>query len=206
MEIVRIDNYRDNRFEQEVLFQHNGFIVDGKYPCSFKITGINTAVVIYHDYYSVLPIIERFRFFAEHITNFLDKKGRCIASFPAVDIKEISIEEIQPSQFYVDEDKISAVSRFVKGKNEVIIPVIFDNTTRRYISLDGHTRMYYAYLKGLKTVNVFESSSDDDIFGFVHEAQKRGIFKISDIKMLSHAQYELCWNKFCDEYFVRQVV
>lgn len=204
MEIERIDSYTDVRFEQEVLFQHGGFIVDGKYPCAFKITGMNTAVVDYHDYESVLPVIERFRFYSEHITDFYDKSGNCIAKFPAVLLKELPIEELQPSQFYADEDKVSAVSRFVKSKQDVIIPVIFDKNMQRYISLDGHTRMYYAYSHGFKSVYIFESESDIDIYGFVSEAQKRGVTKISDIKLLPHKQYEICWNKFCDDYFAQK--
>ncbi len=205
MDIKRINEYCDSRFSEDVLFQHGAFVVDGKYPCSFKITGENTAVVEYHDYNAVLPIIEQFRFYTEHITVFYDAKGDLIAKFPPVEIKRLSIDEIQPSQFYVDEDKIKAVSAFIHSENDIIIPVVFDERIGRHISLDGHTRMYYAYLQGWKTVNVFKGSGAGDyIFWFAKEAIKRGVTKPSEIKRLSHKEYEVRWNKFCDDFFAEK--
>lgn len=205
MDIERINQYCDRRFSEDVLLQHGAFVVDGKYPCSFKITGDNTAVVEYHDYNAVLPIIEEFRFYTEHITVFYDTKGNLIAEFPPVVIKRLSLDEIQPSQFYVDEDKLKAISAFIHSENDIIIPVLFDGSVGRHISLDGHTRMFYAYLQGWKTVNVFEGSGVGDyIFWFAKEAIKRGITKPSEIKRLSHKEYEVRWNKFCNDFFANR--
>lgn len=41
----------------------------------------------------------------------------------------------------------------------------------RYISLDGHTRLYYAVLNEWKAVRAVVESSDVYIFDFVKEAQ-----------------------------------
>lgn len=204
MDIKRIDEYDDGRFAKDVLFQHGAFVVDGKYPCSFRIIGENSAVVEYYDYSSVLPIIDEFRFYTQHITDFYDDKNNLIAKFPPVLQKELPLTEIQPTQFYVDEDKLNAVSTFIHSGNDVIIPVLWDNRINKYISLDGHTRMYYAYLNGWNTIRAYESCSNDSIFGFVDEAINRGITKISDIKKLSHKEYDLCWNKFCDDFFAKK--
>ncbi|MCM1488804.1 MAG: hypothetical protein NC203_10610 [Firmicutes bacterium] len=204
MDIERINEYSDSRFSQDVLFQHGAFIVDGKYPCSFKINGENSAAVEFHDYGSVFPVIDTFRFYTEHITSFYDNKGNLIAEFPPVELKELPLEEIRPSQFYVDEDKLRAVSCFIRSENDIIIPVMTDERTGKYISLDGHTRMYYAYLRGWKTVKVFNGSVNECIFGFAEEARKRGVIKISDIKRLSHSEYEIKWNKFCEDYFANR--
>lgn len=204
MDIKRIDEYDDGRFAKDVLFQHGAFVVDGKYPCSFRIIGESSAVVEYYDYSSVLPIIDEFRFYTQHITDFYDDKNNLIAKFPPVLQKELPLTEIQPTQFYVDEDKLNAVSTFIHSGNDVIIPVLWDNRINKYISLDGHTRMYYAYLNGWNTIRAYESCSNDSIFGFVDEARNRGITKISDIKKLSHKEYDLCWNKFCDDFFAKK--
>lgn len=201
MDIKRIDSYDDPRFSKEVLAQHGGFIIDDKYPCAFKIISEDTAQVDYHDYSDIAPIIERFRFFAEHINNFCDNYGNPIASFEPVHIRTFSLDEIQPSQFYVDEDKIKAISSFIGSGDDIIIPVMLDKRTNRYISLDGHTRMYYAYLRGYKNVKAFVSETNDYIFRFADEAVKRGIRKVSDIKPLPHSEYEIKWNKFCDDFF-----
>lgn len=203
MDIKRIDSYDDPRFSKEVLAQHGAFIIDDKYPCSFKIIGDDTAQVDYHDFSDIAPIIDSFRFFAEHIGNFCDKSGRTVASFEPVRSKLFPVAEIQPSQFYVDEDKIKAVSSFIGSGEDIVIPVMLDKRTGRYISLDGHTRMYYAYLQGYESIKVFESETNDYVLRFADEAVKRGVQKVSDITLLSHSEYEIKWNKFCDDFFER---
>ena len=203
MDIKRIDSYDDPRFSKEVLAQHGAFIIDDKYPCSFKIISDDTAQVDYHDYSDIPPIIDSFRFFAEHISNFCDKSGKTVASFEPVQSKMFPVAEIQPSQFYVDEDKIKAVSSFIGSGEDIVIPVMLDKRTDRYISLDGHTRMYYAYLQGYESIKVFESETNDYVLCFADEAVKRGVYKVSDITLLSHSEYEIKWNKFCDDFFER---
>lgn len=83
----------------------------------------------------------------------------------------LSLVQIQPSQFYVDEDKVAAVSTFVWEPQDIIIQVLpFEG---RYISLDGHTRLYYAVMKGWDSVRAVIESSDDWAYRFVEEAKKR---------------------------------
>ena len=43
----------------------------------------------------------------------------------------------------------------------------------RYISLDGHTRLFYAVQNGWDTVRAVEETADSYIFSFVEEAIKR---------------------------------
>lgn len=201
MEIERINNYTDSRFSSEVLKQHGAFIVDGKYPCSFRIISGNAAEVDYHDYDNVKAVIDEFRFFARHIDTFYDSGKKLISSFEPVKIREMSLDEIQPSQFCADEDKVKAVESFIRSGWDIVVPVMYSEKIGRYISLDGHTRMYYAYLKGFKSIRIFEEEADDNIFYFANEAMKRGIYKISDLTMLPHDEYEVKWNKFCEEFF-----
>lgn len=204
MDITRINNYTDSRFSPEVLDQHGAFVIDGKYPCSFKIIGETSAEMFYHDYSEAMPIIEQFRFFTEHITEFYDDKGNLIAQFPPLNIVAADIDMIQPSQFYADEDKLKAVSTFIKSGEDIIIPVILEKETGRYISLDGHTRMYYAYTQGWTTLKIFETETNDYIWGFVEEAKKRGITKVSHIEKLPHDKYRIYWDKFCDDFFAEK--
>lgn len=49
MEIQRINEYADERFDPEILRQHGAFLVDGC-PCSFRILDGHSARVYYHDY------------------------------------------------------------------------------------------------------------------------------------------------------------
>lgn len=205
MDIRRIDSYDDMRFSKEVLEQHGGFIIDGRYPCSFKIIGENAAQIDYSranlgSNSDIVTVIEYFRFFAEHINRFYDKDGNHIISYEPVQIKTLFLDEIQPSQFYADEDKIKAISSFIKSGDDIVIPVNLDLRTNRYISLDGHTRMYYAYLNGFKTVRAFETEHNDCVAAFADEAARRGVRSVSDIVLLSHDEYEIKWNRFCDEF------
>lgn len=202
MEIERIDTYDDDRFDKEVLKQHGAFLVDGQYPCSFRIVDEKTAVVGYHNYEGIEELIEEFRFYAEHITCFLDEQGNLLKEYPRVKTFDLELDQIQPSQFFVDEDKLKEVASFVRGPEDVVIPVTRMENTNQYISQDGHTRMYCACQKGIRTVKAFLAEEENDYISyFVEEARNRGIYKISDMQVLSHEEYTEKWHRFCDEYF-----
>ena len=67
MIVQRINAYEDSRFEPDILRQHGAFVVDGKYPCGFRILDGQTAEVYYHDYADMEEILESFRFYTGHI-------------------------------------------------------------------------------------------------------------------------------------------
>lgn len=205
MEIERINTYTDDRFSHDILLEHGAFLVDGYRPCSFKIRDDSSATVFYDDYSNITELIEEFRFYAEHITVFYDSTGTKIAEFPPVLLRTLSIDNIQPSQFYVDSDKVQAISTFVSAGHDIIIPVVYDKRIDKYVSLDGHTRLYYAYSQGWQTVRVFESHSDDYIFSFVDEARQRGVFSPKELNILAHEEYVQKWDKFCDDFFAKKI-
>ncbi len=204
MDIKRINTYDDVRFSSDVLAEHGAFVIDNKYPCSFKITNEKSARVEYHDYTCIAPIIDFFRFFAEHITVFYDTNGRKIAEFPQIETRIMRIDELQPSQFFVDTDKLKAVSSFVKSTEDMFIPIAFYEKIGRYISLDGHTRLYFAQQQGIKNVRVFITDPPESIYDFADEAINRGVKKVSDMEVLPHDEYDIRWNKFCDDFFQRE--
>ena len=108
------------------------------------------------------------------------------------------VDQIQPSQFFVDEDKIAAISSFIQKPQDIIVQVLPHEG--RCISLDGHTRLYYAVLKGWECVRAVVESSDDWVYRFVAEAQKRGICTPKEMTLVSHTEYEEKWNRFCDDF------
>ncbi len=204
MEIERINSYDDKRFSKEVLFEHGAFIIDKSRTCSFKITGERSAQVLCDSYEDIRQVIEQFRFFTEHITTFYDTDGNIIAEYPPVAMREMTINDVQPSQFFVDSDKLKAISSFIKNPKDIIIPVLYDKRFGRYISLDGHTRLFFACKKGWEKVRVFESESDDHIYHFVDEARKMGIFSPKDMTLLPHSEYVEKWDGYCDDFFAGQ--
>ena len=199
MDIRRIDGYDDSRFSPEVLRQHGAFVTEDGTPCSVRVTGLRTAVVSAPEE-ALDALIAEFRFFAEHITIFYDAQGRMLRAFPEVPLFRVKLDDLQPSQFFVDEEKLAAVSTFVHEPEDVVVPVIADGD--RYIACDGHTRLYAAHLLGLAEVLAFPCEVPfDEIHDFARMAREHGVHSPADLKRLSHGDYEIQWNSFCDNYF-----
>lgn len=198
MEIERIDAYRDERFSQRVLRQHGCFLADG-IPCEVEIISDSEAIIRGADPEAYESVIESFRFYTPHITRFYDENHRIVREYPKAELLTLRLDQIQPSQFYVDEEKIHAVSSFIHKPGDIIIQVL--PWEDRFISLDGHTRLYYAAMQGWSHVRAVVEASDDWVYRFVEEARKRGVYTPADLALLSHEEYEEKWNRFCDRFF-----
>ncbi len=197
MDIKRIDSYEDNRFDKKVLKQHGAFEVNGLLY-EVEIISDHEAIVRGKQKY-LQEIIEEFRFYAEHIYKFYDENQESIAEYPEVKTFDIELERIQPSQFYVDCEKKNAVASFIDEASDIVIPIMELNG--RYVSLDGHTRLSVAIDRGYKAVKGFLADGGNWAQKFVQEALLRGIQTPYDMQVLSHSEYDLKWNKFCDELF-----
>ena len=198
MEVRRINTYEDNRFSEKVLLQHGCFLVDEK-PYEVEIISDFEAVIRGEDKAVYPEVIEEFRFFTPHIRRFFDECRQVVKEYPLAQLLTIHIDQVQPSQFFVDEDKIAAISTFVHKPQDIIVQVL--PCEGRYISLDGHTRLYYAVMKGWDCVRAVIENSDDWVYRFVAEAQKRGIHTPKDMALVSHVAYQEKWNRFCDDFF-----
>ena len=198
MNIIRIDGYEDARFPRGILLQHGAFLAEGTRPCSVEIVGPETAVVRGEARFRG-AVIDAFRFYAEHVTRFTDPDGRVIAEFPPVARFDVSIEAIQPSQFYVDRDKLAAVRSFVRAPEDVEVPRA--PWGDRYISLDGHTRLVAALALGFPRVEGFVTEAGDWARAFAEEAVRRGVRTPRDIQVLDHGDYDIKWNRYCDAFF-----
>lgn len=201
MDIQRIDNYTDTRFSKTVLEQHGAYLIDGD-PYEIEITGSSEATVRGKDPAAYAELIEEFRFHAPHITRFFDEAGSLLAEYPVPEIIEVEIDRIQPSQFFVDEEKLAAIRSFIHQPEDVIIQVLPWND--RFISLDGHTRLYAAVQEGFPSVKAVISETNEWVWPFVLEAEKRKIFSPRDLILLSHDDYEVQWNQYCDSVFAQQ--
>lgn len=198
MEIKRIDTYDDARFSKSVLLQHGCFLVD-EIPYEVEIISASEAVIRGVDQTVFPMVIEEFRFYTPHIVRFYDNDRNVIKDFPNKELLKIPLDQIQPSQFYVDKDKIAAISNYIHEADDIVIQVMPHQNG--YISLDGHTRLYYAVMKGWEYVRAVEETADDWVYRFVAEAQKRNIYTPKDMMLVSHEEYEEKWNRFCDEIF-----
>lgn len=198
MDVTRINTYQDDRFSQEALDQHGCYLADGM-PCEVCIISQDTATITGADEAAMPEVIDAFRFNAPHITRFLDGAGRVVQEFPANPPFPVQLCDLQPSQFFVDEEKLAAVRRFIHRPEDIIIQVLSHDG--RYISLDGHTRLYLAVQNGWESVRAVAETSDAYIHGFVAEAQRRGIHTPADMALIPHADYVEKWHRFCDDFF-----
>lgn len=200
MGIIRINTYNDRRFSKCALEQHGCFLADGA-PYEVVVLSDWEAVIRGADRGAYGAVIDEFRFYAPHITRFYDESGGVVAHFPAENPFVLSLSDIQPSQFYVDREKLAAVGTFINSWENIVIQVT--SKDGRYIALDGHTRLYYAVTMGWSEVRAVESETDADIFGFVQEARARNIRTPYELEPVNHEEYEAKWNRFCDEYFAK---
>jgi len=196
VEIKRIDNYSDKRFSPKVLKQHGAFEVDDLIY-EVEIISDFEAIVRGPKQY-INEIIEEFRYYAEHIYKFYNEGKECVAEFAPLDIFDIEILCIQPSQFFIDIEKKNAVSDFIYEPQDIVIPLAKRNGY--YVSLDGHTRLSVAIDRGYKSVKGFITDAGDWVDKFVNEGIKRGINTPYDMQVLEHEDYDLKWNRFCDEF------
>ena len=198
MEITRIDSYDDSRFSREALFQHGGYLVDGD-PYEIIIDGPGSAVIYGENADVYDELIEAFLFHAPHISLFRDSTGKEIARFPERELITLEVRRIQPSQFYVDDEKLSSVSTFISSADDIVIQA--QRTEEGYIALDGHTRLYLAASRGYEKVRAVLEESDGWLDVFVREARRRGVYSPADMVLLPHEEYEIRWNQYCDEVF-----
>lgn len=201
MEIKRIDTYRDDRFSKAVLNQHGAYLIDNE-PYQIEITDAASAVIRGRDPAAYEALIEEFRFHAPHIFRFYDEGSSLVAEYPAPVLFDVAPELIQPSQFFIDEDKLNAVRTFVRSAADIVVQVIPYGD--RFVSLDGHTRLYLAVQSGFAAVKAVESEMDDWVWPFVHEAERRSILQPRDMILLPHEQYDVQWNQYCDEVFANK--
>lgn len=201
MDIQRIDSYTDPRFLQEVLYQHGAFLADGR-PWAFRVISDHEAVVSAEELNetALAEVAGDFRFYAEHITTFYNEAGECLLRLPPVERREVEIDSLQPSQFSVDREKCAAVGHFIHAAADVVVPVtaLGDGSV---CVMDGHTRLFEAWRRGIRTAMVFDVPEWKGLESFVSEARRRQIFHIRDMALYTPREQKEKWHDWCDAYF-----
>ena len=196
MKIERVDSYNDIRFKKHILCQHGAFLVDDKYACEFEIINDEEAIIYHNDIPDIIKVIDEFRFYTEHIIRFYDNDKKLIVEYEPLAIFWLDIEKIQPSQIYISQEKVDAISAFINDEFDIVIPIAIIG--EEFVSLDGHTRLFYAHQKGFRKVRAFMTEYDEVISKFVVEARNRNIFEIRDMQLLTHQDYIERWYSLCD--------
>lgn len=120
------------------------------------------------------------------------------------DIKELTIKDLQPSQFYISQKKIDDINKWFNPNdlsNFEPIPIkILDGDI---VITDGHTRVVAALQNGLDKVPLVYDE-DELNWDMYRECVKE--CKILNItsplsllnRIISEDEYEIKWNKWCD--------
>lgn len=121
-----------------------------------------------------------------------------------MDISKLKILDIQPSQFYVSEEKIRAIKLwFNKDDLSNFEPIPVKELNGRIIFTDGHTRAWVAYTAGLEKIPFMwdEDELDWETYQIcVNACLERGVHTVADFKkrILSDSVYKEKWNGWCD--------
>ncbi len=118
----------------------------------------------------------------------------------------MKLEEIQPSQLYINSQKLKLVREwFTPASAEVYDPLPVKRLNGRVIFTDGHTRAYAAYRMGMQSVKVYwdEDELDWELYqACVDWCIEAGISSVKafDTRIVSPEEYELLWIKRCENY------
>lgn len=122
-----------------------------------------------------------------------------------VRIEKILLIDLQPSQFYLSQEKIDNIKKWFRAddlSNFEPLPVkILDG---KMVLTDGHTRAFVAYRAGLSQVPLAWETEELDWTAYqkcVEACEERGVNSIADFedRILSKEDYAILWNRWCDE-------
>ena len=92
---------------------------------------------------------------------------------------------------------------FLRSGSDLVIPVA--ELEGALCTLDGHTRLYTAWQRGIRTAMVFVSQKEPAdlawLAGLVAEARRRGVFHVPDMALYGHQEQEEKWTGWCQSYF-----
>lgn len=112
----------------------------------------------------------------------------------------LPLTKIQPSQFYLSQDKLDKISiDFEAGE---MFPLPIKRLDGKIFFTDGHSRAFKAYRAGLLDIPVY-FDGDELNWEFyrycVQACEKMGIFSIADLqnRILSQSDYQIQWLDWC---------
>ncbi len=120
------------------------------------------------------------------------------------DVK-MKLLDIQPSQFYISQEKINRIKEWFQPLNlSNFEPIPIKELNGNIIFTDGHTRAWVAYEAGLTEVPVVLDEDDLDWELYqkcVDACLERGVRTVANLKdrVLLPEDYVIKWDDWCDE-------
>ena len=112
----------------------------------------------------------------------------------------LTLAQIQPSQFYLSQEKLDKIS--IDFSKQDLDPLPVKRMDGKVFFTDGHSRAFKAYQVGLSHIPIYydRDELDWDFYGYcVQACEGRGIFSIADLqnRILSKEAYQLNWLDWC---------
>lgn len=167
------------------------------YHHEFIITK-NQALIIADSYDYLDEVIFEFRKDNSYITKFRTPDLTYYKAFDDVMTFKLPISIIQVSKPLINKDKLDQLDKEF-NLNEIYLPVNIIND--EYVLIDGHHRLYLAYLNHIKMVNVYINEYDNSINDFVYFAKEQNVNTIKSTKCIPNDMYDEIWTSFCKYYF-----
>jgi len=172
---------------------------DGAHQYRFEIKGQDATIFADTELY-LDAVIGEFLFYSGFVTTIKNAVGEVILTRQC-ELQKRDIVTIQPSQFYINAQKLADCKKWINGADDIFVPV-WENGGK-VVALDGHTRLRAALDLGYGQVYTYRDSCDEYKPNFVNEARARGIHSVADMKVLDDEEYRINWHGYCDAFFRR---
>ncbi|MCL1997275.1 MAG: ParB/RepB/Spo0J family partition protein [Turicibacter sp.] len=200
MRIIRADTADSDIFSPEKLaFGACCFFTEDRNSTYFfEIHGQKATLFPEKNVY-IAEVIREFLAYSNFICEIYDSSGNILLKIPQKESKLLDIRKIQPSQFYINGRKLANCQNWIKTRKDIFIPVTAHGG--KIIALDGHSRLKAAAALGFDTVFVYEDETEEYIFDFAIEAEKRRIYSVFDMEILTDEEYTVKWREYCQNFF-----
>lgn len=115
----------------------------------------------------------------------------------------LQLEEIQPSQLYICDEKLASILRILdEGREDELEPIPIKILDGEKVSTDGHTRMFALYLRGTRR---FLCEWEDTEMSWdayricVRWCKEAGITSIANLegRVINWENYQKLWLERC---------
>ena len=120
-------------------------------------------------------------------------------------IELLRLTDLQPSQFYISQEKLDRIMQWFNPKDlRTFEPISIKMIDGAPVMLDGHTRAVAALQAGLDRVPLEWEKEEWDWEMYrrcISACRERKIFSPRDLlnRIVSAADYRILWDDWCDE-------
>ena len=116
----------------------------------------------------------------------------------------MKLGEIQPSQLFINSEKLSLVMKTFDANPRSIEFIPVKKIGDQVVFVDGHTRAFASFLRGISEVRVYWEEDEldwDEYEVCVDWCKKEGINTIADLKerVIPSKEYQVLWLDRCEK-------